>query len=236
MDGTFAQRYRAGEWRARLFADLVLADVGRFENPTVLDIGCGGGVAGSEGMQARIAEASGRYVGIEPDAEMPTQACVDEVHRCLFEEAPLAPASIHVALSVMVLEHVADASRFWHRLHDVLVPGGVFIGLTMDWRHYFPYVSQLAERAGLKDAWLEGIGESGDTYEHYPTAYRANSPKQILRYTRRRFRQVEFQSWGRPGDSNYYVPGPLKPAVALFDRALLGLKLPGSHLVCRLVK
>jgi hypothetical protein len=42
------ERYRAGgEWRGRIFRDMILADARRMKpKPTILDIGCGGGLDG----------------------------------------------------------------------------------------------------------------------------------------------------------------------------------------------
>jgi hypothetical protein len=66
--GEYVERFRRGEWRDRIFHDMVLGDVrGRPRPRTVLDIGCGRGFDGNQEFQGSIARAADRYVGVEPD-------------------------------------------------------------------------------------------------------------------------------------------------------------------------
>lgn len=144
-------RYRAGTWRAILFRDIILEEVGRRGQPTtVLDIGCGTGFDNDHGIQQVIAGSCSRYVGVEPDPNVPTDRIFTHVYHSTFEEAPIRAESVDVAFAVMVLEHIADPVRFIRKLHRVLVAGGVFWGFTMDVRHYF--CASLPESVG--ELWL----------------------------------------------------------------------------------
>src|SRR3954454_16360243 len=99
---SYLSRYRKGEWRAPIFCDIVLSDIGSFSSPPlVLDIGCGSGFDDDARLQGRIIQAAGRYIGVDPDANEGPQFI-----RTTFEEAPLEPESIDIAFAVMVLEHV----------------------------------------------------------------------------------------------------------------------------------
>ena len=173
--GEARRRFRNGEWRARVFRDLVLGSIlDRTEEgePVVaLDIGCGRGIEDSTSLQASLAEAADRLVGVEPDEGMEAPACFEAVHRTILEEAPIPAASIHVAYSYFVLEHVESPESFFRALHDVLVPGGVFWGCTMDRRHPFSAASTLLENLGWKDRYLDRLqGTKGEErYENYPT-------------------------------------------------------------------
>src|SRR5437879_2102048 len=83
----YLQRYRAGEWRDRIFHDMILAEARRLgPRPTVLDIGCGDGFDGDVPLQRSIARASGRFIGIEPDPTVSLGDYFTEAHRCLFED------------------------------------------------------------------------------------------------------------------------------------------------------
>ncbi len=96
----YLERYRQGEWRATIFRDLILADAARRPGElTFLDIGCGRGFDDDLPLQQSLAARAGRYIGIEPDAAMAVGAHVSEVHRCLFEDAPIPSGSVDVAFA-----------------------------------------------------------------------------------------------------------------------------------------
>src|SRR5689334_4267325 len=120
-------RYRKGEWRDRIFRDLIFADVrphGR--DKTFLDVGCGDGFDGDMPLQTSIAQVAGRFLGVEPDQGVDPGPNFHAVYRCMLEEAPVAPDSIDVCYAIMVLEHLAEPQRFWDKVLRVLRKGGVF--------------------------------------------------------------------------------------------------------------
>jgi SAM-dependent methyltransferase len=232
---TYEERFRAGGWRAPLFRDMVLADIhAAGPNATVLDIGCGRGFDGDAGLQQSLAAAAGRYIGVEPDTAVPVSASCAEVHRSFLEEAPIAPGSVDVAFAVMVLEHVPEPRRFWNKLREVLAPGGVFWGFTMDGRHRFCRASRLAERLKIKDIYLRFLrGERGsERYENYPVHYRCNTPAQVQACARG-FATCECLTLGRVGQLDYYLPRSLRPVANGLDRWDIWRGRPGSILAIR---
>lgn len=234
----YLRRYRGGEWRAPIFHDAILEDAARLGRDLVfLDIGCGEGFDNNVRLQQSLAAEAGHYIGVEPDPEVEVGSHVAEVYRCLFEEAPIEAGSVHVAFSAFVLEHVASPDRFWAKLHDVLVDGGVFWGFTVDARHYFSIGSRMLQRLGLKDRYLHRVrgGPGIPQYEHYPTCYRANTPRRIRRQTRQ-FRHFSHCNFHRVGQLDYYFPWTLRKVSRLLDRLVIGLGLPGSVLAVRLEK
>jgi SAM-dependent methyltransferase len=234
----YLERYRKGEWRDRILHDLILEDAKR-RGPglTFLDIGCGRGFGGDLRLQQSLARAAGCYVGIEPDSAMDPGPHVTERHGCVFEDAPLEFDSVDVAFANMVLEHLELPGRFWDKLYDVLRPGGVFWGLTMDARHWFCRASLWADRLKVKGLYLTALrGQRGDgRYENYPVFYRCNTPEQITRYTGR-FRSCEFLNFARVGQCNYYVPRLLRPLTNWLDRRALNRGRPGTVLAVRVEK
>ncbi len=234
----YLERYRAGEWRDRVFRDMILDDVrpaGR--RLTFLDIGCGRGFDGDVPLQQSIAVVAGTFIGIEPDASVQPGPYFAQLHACLFEDAPLAPGSIDVAYAIMVLEHLAEPQRFWDKLWEVLAEGGVFWGLTVDSRHWFCRYSRWFDRLHVKDTYLRFlIGRRGEErYENYPVFYRSNSPEQIEPLVQR-FRGCEFHNLSRIGQCNAYFPPPLRPFVSAWDRRALRRDRPGTLLAVRVQK
>lgn len=234
----FLERYRQGEWRGPIFCDLVLDDARRLrDKPTLLDIGCGKGFDNDLELQKSLAAVAGEYIGIEPDPEISLSPCITITHRCVFENAPLAAGSIDLAFAVMVLEHIAAPAIFWERLLDVLTPGGVFWGFTVDARHPFRRFSQWTERLKIKDWYLDRVrGRRGrDRYENYPVQYLANTPAQILKYVHGAS-SCDFLNFARVGQLDFYVPRLVRPLARHFERRAIANGKPGILLAVRIQK
>jgi len=235
----YLSRYRSGEWRAVVFRDMVLADMRRMKEkrPTVLDIGCGLGFDGDARLQSSLSTEAGTYIGVEPDPEVELQPCFNEVHRCLFEDAPILPGSVDIAFAVMVLEHVESPDRFWQKTHEILREGGIFWGFTMDSRHWFTHASALAKSLRIKDWYLTRLhGRRGQQrYENYPVYYRTNLPDRIREQTAT-FGDTQVLNVGRVGQLDYFFPKPLRWIGRTLDRLESKRGLPGSLLAVRVQK
>lgn len=238
--GAYARSWQGpGEYAARLVMDDLSSAGVEGARPTVLDIGCGGGLMGSPVWQSGIATLAGRYVGIEPDAEARPHGCFDTVMATTFEQAPLDPGSVDLAYAAMVIEHVVDPEAFFAQMARVLRPGGVFWAFTVDRRHYFSWFSQAMERTGIKDRYLDRVrghkGEHAARYDNYPVHYRCNTPARLARLTAAHF---TLQTWSlhRVGQLDGYMPYRLRRLSRLADRLVIRAGLPGSVLVARLVR
>jgi len=229
----FKREYKSGQRRSKVFHRMLMEDA----KGAILDIGCGNGFSGHIEPQEMLANRSTRFVGVEPDKEIAVGEYFDDVHRCFFEEADIEANSINTAYAYFVLEHVADSTAFWDKLHHVLAPGGIFWGFTVDKRHYFSMMSRFLDLIRIKDLYLTLIqGKRGeDRYEDYPVYYRANSPRRIRRDTRT-FSSVETCSFHRVGQLAYYFPKGMKWLSKLIDRATIGMRMPGSILCVRVTK
>jgi hypothetical protein len=235
----YVLRYRAGEWRDRIFRDMVLADAQQLGfRPTILDIGCGKGLDGEVQLQRSLAEASGRFIGIEPDLAITLGDHFDESHRCPFEDAPLEASSVMLAYAVMVLEHLPRPESFWDKLFEVLADGGIFWGLTVDARHLFSRLSLWADRLKIKNVYMNSVlgrpSESG-RYKNYPTFYRANSPAEISCQVKR-FRTSGIVNFSRPGQGISYWPKPLRGLARAIEKRRIRTNGPGSLMAIRVVK
>ncbi len=228
-------RYRAGVWRDRIFLDMIAAEMPT--DAVVLDIGCGRGFDGDIPLQEEMAGRAGRFVGIEPDKEIPLGAYFHETHRCLFEDAPLEDASIDVAYAIMVLEHLPDPKIFFDKLQRVLKPGGVFWGLTVDRRHFFCRASRWFDRLHLKTWYLNRLmGKRGEErYENYPVYYRCNAPEDLERVAPG-FAERQAYNFSREGQLDAYFPRLLRPLGRWMDRRALRRGQPGTLLALRVKK
>jgi SAM-dependent methyltransferase len=232
------ERYRAGEWRDRIFRDMIFADTRPHgQEKTFLDIGCGGGFDGDMPLQSSIAQVAGTFLGVEPDRAIAPGAYFHEVYRCLFEDAPIADDSVDVCYAIMVLEHLAEPQRFWDKVWRVLRKGGVFWGLTVDRRHWFCKYSIWFERFRLKDLYLNWLlGKRGEErYENYPVHYRSNSPEQIESFTAG-FTRKDYLNFSRVGQCNAYFPRVVRPLVSAWDSRAIQHNRPGSLLAIRVEK
>ncbi|HTR14156.1 MAG TPA: class I SAM-dependent methyltransferase [Roseiarcus sp.] len=234
----YLQRYRRREWRARIFHDLIARDIRAAGNGcVVLDIGCGGGFDDDLPLQKSLAALSGRYIGIEPDAHVEPGAHVAEIHRCLFEQAPIQPGSIDVAFAVMVLEHVQNPQHFWGKVHEILKPGGTFWGMTVDGRSLFAKASFWLEQLHVKELYMRWLrGRRGEErYLNYPVFYRCNTPRQIEAETQG-FAEHHVINFSGVGQHRHAFPQWLYPLSDQFDRWIVNNNKPGTLLMLRLVK
>jgi SAM-dependent methyltransferase len=216
----WSRRFAAGEWRAELFADLLIREFsGLGAAPlTAVDVGCGHGFDGDAALQRKLGQDIGTFIGIEPDSAITIDPCFHVIHRSVLEEAPIEPDSVDLCYSTMVLEHVADPEEHWKKIHSILRPGGVYWGFTVDGAHWFTKFSQLSEVLAVKNSWLNIVsGRPGkDRYENYPTHYRSNTPEQLRRLTGR-FSCVDLVFFRQPGQAARYFPPRIKWVAAFLD-------------------
>ena len=234
----YLQRYRRGEWRARIVHDLIARDVrASGTGCSVVDIGCGRGFDEDLALQKSLAALSGRYIGIEPNTDVEPGAHFGEIHRCLFEQAPIKAGSVDVAFAVMVLEHVQNPRLFLSKVHEILKPGGIFWGMTVDGRSLFAKASFWLERLHGKELymrWLRGRRGEG-RYLNYPVFYRCNTPHQIEAQTQS-FAEHDVINFARIGQHRHAFPHWLYPLSDRLDRWIVDHNKAGTLLVLRLVK
>lgn len=236
----YQKRYSKGEYRAKIFFDMVLEDIDRkkLNNSIVLlDIGCGKGFDNNMELQISLSRSVSSYIGIEPDVEIPLSSVFKIVHRCKFEDAPITEESVDIAFAVMVLEHIHCPKEFFNKIYEILKPGGVFFGFTVDSRHWFVGASKIIKYIGLKNYYLNILHgkTSEEHYENYPVFYNINTPKDIEGLTKV-FSQTTVLNFRRIGAMDYYFPASLRWIGRLIDRLDIFLNRPGSVLAVRVVK
>ena len=116
---------------------------------TVLEIGCGRGKHADERSEMRrrlkiLNNACAKVIGIDVDPGAAENPFIDEFHLVDPESSwPLQDASIDLAVSDYVLEHVDDPDAFFAECHRVLRPGGYLCLRTTNAASYFGVVARL---------------------------------------------------------------------------------------------
>jgi SAM-dependent methyltransferase len=178
----------------------------------VLDVGCGRGLDGEVSLQLEIADTADQMWGCEPDTTIRSSDSFHQIFPNTLEESAIPQNSVHVAYSAFVVEHISDPAGFFSKMHDCLVEGGIFLGMT-DYRwSFFSTMSQIMEWTRVKNFYLNLVkGRRGEErYENYPTFYRANTAEAVKRHTPL-FRQHYFTCWHRYGEIDHYLPRALRP-------------------------
>jgi SAM-dependent methyltransferase len=203
--------------RRGVLVRLLLKELARRQRPRrALDIGCGTGIGedvvkGAEYLRA-IREQVDELWGLEPDTRIqPAHGLLDHFQHTTLEQADLPPQSIDVAYSYFVMEHVTEPERFFKALYRCLKPGGVYLFMTPNARHYFTRMAKLTMALRL-DEWVLRLlrGKSVEEY-HYPVAYQCNDERRITELCRTAgLEPPQFAYVEREGPRPYF-PGPLRP-------------------------
>ncbi len=202
--------------RSRLFARLIIKELQSRPQPrAVADAGCGLGLG--RGKHAAdyvraIAPHCEHYTGIEPDPGIqPEHGQFDEFQTAFFEDSKLEDGKYDVIYSFLVMEHVTNPQAFIETAYKALKPGGVFMFMTMNQKHYFTRIASLLHTLKIDEPILRMVhGKQTETY-HYPVAYKFNDPQAITAMAQKvGFDQADFAFTEVRGPKSYF-PGPLKP-------------------------
>lgn len=161
-------------WDDRAFRGLILSHLPA--DARVLDVGAGAGIVAAMDLRGQAAH----IIGVDPDPRVAVNPYLHEAHVGLADAMPFLPtASIDVAVSDNVFEHVAHPEPFLRELHRVVKPGGLLLAKTPNRRHYMPLIARLTPHAFHRFVnRLRGRREA-DTF---PTRYQLNTPKDLRRW------------------------------------------------------
>ncbi|MBU6367945.1 MAG: methyltransferase domain-containing protein, partial [Gemmatimonadetes bacterium] len=207
---------------------------------TALDVGCGWGISedrvAGPALLADIRANADVLVGVEPDpAVRPAHGLFTTLLHASMEEAPLAAASVDVAYAYYVLEHVAHPEAFLRAVARVLRPGGIFVAMTPNARHWFGRVARLMHRLRADGSLLALLrGRATVASYHYPAVHRMNDAA-LLRAlgARTGLGQVTCTTHDH-GDVQPYLPRLVRPLYTAWSRRVEGR--PGYERVCLLVR
>jgi arsenite methyltransferase len=148
--------YQTGDLQRR--RRLVRAALGARAGARILDVGCGPGFYAAELLDEVGPEGS--IVGVDRSPQMLAVAarrCQGrgnvEFHEGDATSLPVEDAGFDAALSVQVLEYVADVDAALAELHRVLRPGGRVVVWDVDWATVSWYSRDPARMARVLGAW-----------------------------------------------------------------------------------
>ncbi len=156
----------------------------------------------------------------------------------MMDDAQLPPDYFDVAYSYMVMEHVANPDVFMTAMARCLKPGGLYLFVTPNKRHYFTRTASMLNAIGLDEFVLRLIKRHEVDEYHYPVKYRFNDERRIDACADRLGlappEYVFLESTGPAG----YLRGPLRPIFHLLALKRKLLRSPRSlvSLVCRMGK
>lgn len=148
---------------------------------TVLDIGCGRGKQADDPIPTRrrlktLKDACERLIGIDLDPAAGENPCIDEFRMMQPHEAwPLEDASIDLALSDYVLEHVDDPRLFFSECRRVIRPGGLLCMRTTNVLSYYGLASLLTPNIAHAAIIGRVYTKPRQTADVFPTRYRCNT-------------------------------------------------------------
>lgn len=146
---------------------------------TVLDIGCGRGAP----MLARYRGRAGKLIGIDVIDFTAEADDLDLRAHSVSDMASIPDASIDVAYSRAVMEHIEDADGAWREISRVLKPGGVHIFLTPNLWDYGSIVSFLVPNRF--HPWVVRMTEGRKEEDTFPAHYTSNTRRRIRRLAAR---------------------------------------------------
>jgi SAM-dependent methyltransferase len=188
----------------------------------VVEVGCGRGAAvelDQPGGPWQDLRGEGRTViGIDIEDAGTANPVIDEF-RLIDADGhwPLDDASVDLAVSDYVLEHVTDPEAFVKELARVLRPGGTFIGRTVSRRSLLSIVARVVpnDRHAGAVAHLQPGREAQDVFH---TAYKMNTRADLARVFDADF---DWALAHRTGLEQYLKPWPrLRKVVGAIERYL----------------
>jgi len=184
----------------------------------VLDAGCGYDARVISKYCDLVAEA----VGVDIVEEFKVRPGV-KVYTANLESLPFEDDYFDLIINRSVCEHLIDPTKVFKELKRVLNPGGKIITTTPNKYHYSSIISSLLPTTFKRFYLKKLFGE--EAYENFPTYYKCNSKRQILKIAEKNGLEIEKLLMLR------YYPYVLEFSIILFrigilyDRLITFLKL-----------
>jgi SAM-dependent methyltransferase len=174
----------------------------------VLDVGCGRGSMADEANDRIFHDLRGtgrRVIGIDVDPVGAENPLLDEFR--LIDDSgrwPVEDASVDLAVSDFVLEHVDDPEAFVRELTRTLRPGGAFVARTISRHSPLSMVARTVPNE-KHSRWLSVLQPNRLEKDVFPTRYLMNSERSLHRLLDRDF---EWKALHRAGQEQYFLRWP----------------------------
>lgn len=190
----------------------------------VLDVGCGRGGRKLDPCRYRVAmqdlRGDGRrVVGIDVDDAGGTNPFIDEFRKIQdLQRWPVDDASVDVAISDFVMEHVEHPDHFLGEAHRVLKPGGVLCIRTPNRWGYVALASRMIPNR-MHARVLSKVQADRDEVDVFPTFYRCNSRGRLQRAMERA--GFDAAVWTTEAEPGYFAFSGLLYRVAAMAHAVM---------------
>jgi ubiquinone/menaquinone biosynthesis C-methylase UbiE len=158
---------------------------------TVLDVGCGRGAQVPDQTPTQLElktlrTGCAKVIGIDVDPAGQHNPLVDEFHLITADGSwPLTDASVDLAVSDYVLEHVDDPDQFFSECRRVIKPGGYLCMRTTNAMSYFGVAARLTPNRAHAAVVQRAYVNPREQADVFPTRYRCNTVGAIRRILRR---------------------------------------------------
>lgn len=139
-----------------------------------MDIGCGAGRINTYDLKGKCR----KIIGVDVTQAVLQNPLIDEAFVYDGNALPMPDRSVDVIFSIYVQEHVEHPRQFAAEIARVLRPGGLYLSLTPNRRHYVPLIAGLTPH-GFHE-WFN-LRRGRPPEDTFPTYYRLNGKKQITR-------------------------------------------------------
>jgi len=130
---------------------------------------------------SRFLSGLGELHGLDPDPAARDNEALVSAALLEGERFPFASDSFDGCVSNFVLEHVAEPARHLAEVRRVLRPGAPYVFRTPNLFHYVPLVAALTPHRFHVRVANRLRNLEGDSHDPYPTLYRCNSRRAVLR-------------------------------------------------------
>lgn len=205
--------------RRRMLVRLLLKEAAARQEPVrALDIGCGDGISEERPVNGlylgAVRQAVSELWGVEPDESVKPSPLFDRFQYAVAESADLPESYFDLAYSYFVMEHVADVDAFFAAVYRCLKPGGTYLFVTPNGRHFFTRAASTLKRLKLDEAVLRVLRRDMVDEYHYPVQYLCNTESAIDRHAARAgFQPPEYAYCEQFGMTSYFR-GPLRPMLS----------------------
>jgi SAM-dependent methyltransferase len=142
----------------------------------ILDAGCG-----TDASLTRKFSGEALVVGLDLCPELPKDL---PMVRGSLSQLPFTANVFSMVYSRSVFEHLIEPDKVMDEIHRALKPGGLCVILTPNRYDYSSLVAQLTPQAF--HAWFVNRIYGSNTYDTFPTFYRANTPGYFKSLTRKK--------------------------------------------------
>jgi len=159
----------------------------------VLDIGAGAGELNAYQLRGRVRE----IIGVDLDPRVQTNPLLDRGIVGNATALPLEDRSVDLAFSIYMMEHVARPASFIREIRRVLRPGGFYLALTPNVRHYVCLASRITPECFHR--WFRRRHMNVNEDDTFGTYYRLNTRSDLRRqfeahgFKTRRLTSLEIQ-------------------------------------------